>query len=40
MKKKILILGCTGSIGTSTLNIVREFSDKFTVAGLTAYSSK
>lgn len=40
MKKKILVLGCTGSIGTSTLNIVREFPDKFTVAGLTAYSSK
>ena len=40
MKKKIIILGCTGSIGTSTLNIIREFSDKFSVAGLTAHSSE
>lgn len=38
--KKILVLGCTGSIGTSTLNIVREFSQDFSVVGLTAHSSE
>lgn len=38
-QKKILVLGCTGSIGTSTLNIIREFPTRFRVAGLTAHSS-
>ena len=38
--KKILVLGCTGSIGTSTLNIIREFSQDFSVVGLTAHSSE
>lgn len=37
--KKILVLGCTGSIGTSTLDVVREFPERFKVAGLTAHSS-
>ncbi|MFI3256788.1 MAG: 1-deoxy-D-xylulose-5-phosphate reductoisomerase [Spirochaetales bacterium] len=39
MKKKVLILGCTGSVGTSTLNIIREFPEHFTVCGLTAHSN-
>ncbi len=38
--KKLLILGCTGSIGTSALNIAREFPTKFKVVGLTAHHSK
>lgn len=38
--KNILVLGCTGSIGTSALNIAREFPDKFKVVGLTAHKSK
>ncbi|MBP3416219.1 MAG: 1-deoxy-D-xylulose-5-phosphate reductoisomerase [Spirochaetaceae bacterium] len=38
--KNILILGCTGSIGTSALNIAREFPDRFNVVGLTAHKSK
>ena len=38
--KKILVLGCTGSIGTSTLDIVREFPDRFQIVALTAHSSK
>lgn len=33
--KRILILGSTGSIGVSTLDIIREFKDRFYVAGLT-----
>lgn len=38
--KNLLILGCTGSIGTSALNIAREFPDRFSVVGLTAHKSK
>ena len=38
--KNLLILGCTGSIGTSALNIAREFPDRFKVVGLTAHKSK
>ncbi len=34
--KRILILGSTGSIGTSTLDVVDHFPDRFPVAGLSA----
>jgi 1-deoxy-D-xylulose-5-phosphate reductoisomerase len=34
--KHIVILGSTGSIGTSTLDIVAKFPDQFRVVGLTA----
>ncbi len=34
--KKIVILGSTGSIGKSTLDVVAKFPDRFKVAGLTA----
>jgi len=34
--QKILLLGSTGSIGTSTLQCVRRFPEKFTIAGLAA----
>jgi 1-deoxy-D-xylulose-5-phosphate reductoisomerase len=34
--KQIIILGSTGSIGTSTLDIVAKFPDEFQVVGLTA----
>lgn len=40
MKKKVLVLGCTGSIGTSTLKIIDEFADNFEVVGLTAHSKE
>lgn len=36
MKKKIAILGSTGSIGTQTLEVIEEHSDKFEVEVLTA----
>lgn len=36
MKKKIAILGSTGSIGTQTLDIVNEHRDGFEIVGLTA----
>ena len=32
--KELIILGASGSIGSQTLDIVREFSDKFRVIGL------
>lgn len=38
--KRVLVLGCTGSIGTSTLDVVREFPDEFKVCGLAAHTSK
>lgn len=34
--KRIIILGSTGSIGTSTLDVISRFPDKFKVVGLTA----
>lgn len=34
--KEITILGSTGSIGTQTLDIIREYPDRFGVAGLAA----
>jgi 1-deoxy-D-xylulose-5-phosphate reductoisomerase len=37
--KKILILGSSGSIGVNTLNVVRNFPDKFSVVGLTVNSN-
>ena len=36
--KELIILGASGSIGTQTLDIVREFSDKFKVVGLSVGS--
>jgi len=36
---KILLLGSTGSIGKSTLNCIRRFSDRFTIEGLAAGKS-
>jgi 1-deoxy-D-xylulose-5-phosphate reductoisomerase len=36
MKKRIAILGSTGSIGKQTLDVIREFPDKFEVEVLTA----
>ncbi|MBI4432496.1 MAG: 1-deoxy-D-xylulose-5-phosphate reductoisomerase [Candidatus Omnitrophica bacterium] len=38
MKKKILILGSTGSVGVNTLRVVEEFKGHFSVAGLAAGS--
>ena len=39
MKKRIAILGSTGSIGTQTLDVVRQHPDKFEVEVLTAYNN-
>ncbi len=40
MKKQIIVLGCTGSIGKSTLELVREFPDLFEVVGLQAHTNE
>ncbi len=37
--KKILVLGATGSIGTSTLDIIRNEKDRFVCCGLSANSN-
>ena len=37
MTRQITVFGATGSVGTSTLNLVREHPDKFSVFGLTAH---
>lgn len=34
MAQRVLILGSSGSIGTSTLDVIRDFPDRFEVAGL------
>ena len=38
--KKVLVLGCTGSIGSNTLNICRAFPQKFSVCGITSNKKK
>ena len=38
-KKRIAILGSTGSIGKQALDVVRQNSDKFEIEVLTAYSN-
>ena len=38
-KKRIAILGSTGSIGTSTLNVIRKYRDHFDVIALSAHSN-
>ena len=36
MKRRIAILGSTGSIGTQTLEVIAQFSERFEVVGLTS----
>lgn len=37
--KKIIILGSTGSIGTQTLEVMKNFKENFEIVGLTAYNN-
>ena len=37
--KRVAILGSTGSIGTQTLDVIRQHSDRFTVEVLTAQNN-
>lgn len=39
MKKRIAILGSTGSIGTNALDVIRKHRDKFEVVALSAHSN-
>ena len=39
MRKRIAILGSTGSIGTQALEVIRKFSDKFSAEILAAWSN-
>lgn len=39
MKKKICILGSTGSIGRNALRVISDLSDRFEVCGLSAHSN-
>lgn len=38
--KKVAVLGCTGSIGQQTLDVIRKNSDKLKVFSLVAFSNK
>ncbi|MCR5761879.1 MAG: 1-deoxy-D-xylulose-5-phosphate reductoisomerase [Treponema sp.] len=38
--KKIIVLGCTGSIGSQTLDIVRNMKNDFSIVGLSAGHNK
>ncbi len=38
MKKKVLILGSTGSIGNNTCSVIREFKNDFEIVGLSTNS--
>lgn len=38
--KKVLVLGCTGSIGTNAINIVQNMKDDFQICGLQAHNNK
>ena len=38
--KRVLVLGCTGSIGKSSLDIMNNMKDDFVVCGLQAHSNK
>ena len=40
LQKKVLVLGATGSIGTSTLDIIRRQSDRFVCCGIQANKKK
>ena len=36
-QKNIILLGATGSIGSSTLNLIRKKREKFNLIGVSAY---
>ena len=36
-QKNIILLGATGSIGTSTLNLIRKRREKFKLIGVSTY---
>ena len=38
--KKVLVLGCTGSIGKSSLSIIKNNPDLFTLVGASAHTNE
>ena len=38
--KRVLVLGCSGSIGTNTINIIENMKDDFVVCGIQTHSNK
>ena len=38
--KRVLVLGCTGSIGTNALNIIKNMPESFKVCGVQAHSNQ
>ncbi len=38
MKKRLIILGCTGSIGTTAVQLIRQLPDLFEIVGLSAHN--
>ena len=38
--KRVLVLGCTGSIGTNTLNIANNLPQDFKICGLQSHSNE
>ena len=38
-KQRLAVLGSTGSIGTQTLDIVRNYPERFEITTLTAHSN-
>ncbi len=39
-KKRVIVLGCTGSIGKSCLDVIRSHRDKFEITGLSAHRNE
>jgi 1-deoxy-D-xylulose-5-phosphate reductoisomerase len=39
MRKKIVILGSTGSIGQQTLGVIKQYSNEFEVVGLSGWEN-
>jgi 1-deoxy-D-xylulose-5-phosphate reductoisomerase len=39
MKRRLTILGSTGSIGLQTLDVVRSYRERFEIVGLSAGSN-
>ena len=40
MKKRIILLGATGSIGKNSLEVIRQLPDEFEIVGITAHSNR
>ncbi len=40
MRKKVIILGCTGSIGSTAMDLVRQMRDQFQLTGLSAHTNE